>query len=1080
TTLDAQYWIDNLRQPVRFADTVAALLADGYRLFIEASPHPVLTPAIEECIDLADADAVAQPTLRRDHGALEQFVRALGQAFTAGAEVDWTTRFPADPAPRTVPLPSYAFQRRRYWLDAPVSTSGDPAGLGLTAARHPLVGATVEPAGEETLLLTGRVSQQAHAWLAEHRVQGSVLLPGSAFAELALYAATRADCDHLAELTLESPLVLPDDEAVDLQVIVGSPDETGLRPVSVYSRPSPRYDDESTWTRHAAGLLSPEPPADVPAGLDGAWPPPGAEPITTGDPYDELAARGHEYGPASRALVAAWRLGDDVYAEMALPEGERARAGDYGVHPVLLDATMHALLLDAGAAADATSEVLLPFAWTGLRLHATAATTLRVRITRVAPDRLALTAADPAGAPVITLESLIVRPVSAEQIARARGDDALFRLEWMPLAGPAGEPGERYAVLAPDGDALAQALSGASAYRDLAGLRAAATAGADVPGTVVVAAPGAPDEGDPQQRLRRTGGALLSLLQDWFGDPRFDDARLVVTTHRAVATRPDDDVGDLAAAALWGLVRCAQIEFPRRLVLLDLDGQDASYLAVAQALASGEPQLALRDGSAFVPRLVRHDHGDGLMPSAPLDPEGTVLITGGTGALGALFARHLVTRHGVRRLLLIGRRGLDAPGAPDLAAELTAHGADVTVAACDIGDRATLASVLADVPDRHPLTAVIHAAGIVRDATIGSMTPDQLDAVLRVKADGAAHLHELTSEEDLSAFVLFSSVAGLIGGGGQGCYAAANAFLDAFAQHRHALGRPATSLAWGLWEQGLGMGERITDANRARHTRDGVMGLSVEQGLALFDAALAGSRPLLAPVRLDLGQIRRNAQTHEAPAVLRHLIRGIAPRAGGPTPSDLIRRLAAMSEAEREQTLLDLVRANAALVLGHDGTDTVAAEQRFQDLGFDSLTAIELRNRLSATTGLRLPVTLVFDHRDPVVLARHLLAKLNPPKADPLAPVLGEVDRLERSLLAVAARDSTAQETLTRRLRDTLLRLEEQGSVAVAEAIAVGQLDTAAAGQLDTATADEIFEFIDRDLGRGTNMGEAVGQSADQ
>jgi len=187
-----------------------------------------------------------------------------------------------------------------------------------------------------------------------------------------------------------------------------------------------------------------------------------------------------------------------------------------------------------------------------------------------------------------------------------------------------------------------------------------------------------------------------------------------------------------------------------------------------------------------------------------------------------------------------------------------------------------------------------------------------------------------------------------------------------------------------------------------------------------------------------------------------------------------------MSEAEREQTLLDLVRANAALVLGHDGTDTVAAEQRFQDLGFDSLTAIELRNRLSATTGLRLPVTLVFDHRDPVVLARHLLAKLNPPKADPLAPVLGEVDRLERSLLAVAARDSTAQETLTRRLRDTLLRLEEQGSVAVAEAIAVGQLDTAAAGQLDTATADEIFEFIDRDLGRGTNMGEAVGQSADQ
>ncbi|MDN3360142.1 type I polyketide synthase [Actinomadura sp. DC4] len=1063
--LDTAYWITNLRRPVRFADTVAALLADGHRLFIEASPHPVLTPGIEECIDLARTDGAALPTLRRDHGGTEQLIRALGQAFAAGAEVDWTPRFPADPPPRRIPLPSYAFQRRRYWLDAPAYTAGDPVGLGLTAAGHPLLGAAVEPAGEETLLFTGRVSQDSHAWLAEHRVMGSVLLPGSAFVELALYAAARAGCDHLAELTLESPLVVGDDDAVELQVVVGSPDETGMRPISVHSRPTGEDEDEEpAWTRHATGLLSPERPQDPPAGLDGAWPPPGAEPITTGDPYDELAAAGHEYGPATRALVAAWRLGDEVYAEVTLPEGERARAADYGVHPVLLDATMHALLLDAGAAAGDTDEVLLPFSWTGLRLHATAATTLRVRITRGAPDRLALTAADPTGAPVITLESLIVRPVSAGRIARARNDDALFRLDWTPLTVPAGVSAFRYAVLAPDGGALARAMPDAAVYGDLAGLRAAAEAGDPVADEVIAVVAGPQDGDDPLDRLRRTGAELLSLLQDWFGDPLFDGARLVVATHQAVATRPGDDVGDLAGATLWGLVRSAQIEFPGRLVLLDLDGQDVSHLAVREALASEEPQLALRDGDAFVPRMVRHEREEGLVPSSPLDPEGTVLITGGTGALGALCARHLVAAHGVRRLLLVGSRGLHAPGAADLAAELTAQGAEVTVAACDVGDRGALAGLLAAVPGEHPLTAVVHAAGIVDDATIQSMTPDQLDAVLRVKADGAAHLHELTRDLDLSAFVLYSSVAGLIGGAGQGSYTAANAFLDAFAQHRHALGLPATSLAWGLWEQETGMWGQLTEADRVRHTRTGVIGLSAEQALSLFDVALADDRPLLAPVRLDLAQIRRQAQTHEAPAVLRRLLRGAAPQGGAPASPDLARRLATMSDADRERTVLDLVLANVGTVLGHEDADTVAPAQRFQELGFDSLTALELRNRLSAATGLRLPATLIFDHPGPGALAHHLLAELDPPEADPLAPMLGEVDRLERSLLAVAGRDDAAREALTRRLQDTLLRMEEQGGVAVKE-----KTDT---DRLETATADEILDFIDRDLGRGTNTGE--------
>ncbi|WP_026411150.1 type I polyketide synthase [Actinomadura oligospora] len=1096
-TLDTEYWITNLRQPVRFADTVTALLEDGHRVFIEASPHPVLTPGIEECVDASRAEASVLATLRRDQGGAGQLLRALGQAFAAGVEVDWTPRFPSDPPPRTVPLPTYAFQRRRFWLDAPPNATGDPAGLGLVAAGHPLLGAAVEPAGADTLLFTGRVSQKGHAWLAEHRVLGSVLLPGSALVELALHAAARAGCDHLAELTLESPLVLPDDASVDLQVVVGPPDETGSRPVAVHSRPSSGGDDDGDWARHATGLLAPEPPPEapdapgVPAGLDGAWPPLGAEPITAGDPYEELADRGHEYGPSSRGLVAAWRLGDDVYAEVVLPEGERAGAAGFGVHPVLLDATLHALLLDSGA--DATDDILMPFSWTGLRLHATAATGLRVRITRAAADRLALTAADPTGAPVLTLESLTVRPVPAERIARASGDDTLFRLDWMPLAGTGDAGAARYAVLAADGDPLAAALPGAAAHPDLDGLRSAVEDGAPVPDEVVVAVPGPQDGDDPGERLRRVGGEALALLQDWLGDARFDGARLVLATRGTVSARPGEDVGDLAGAALWGLVRSAQIEFPGRLGLLDLDGADDSYAAVGAALASGEPQLALREGEAFTPRLVRHDQNadtntdadtdaapdspEDSAPASPLAPEGTVLITGGTGALGAQVARHLVTAHGVRRLLLVGSRGLDAPGAADLAADLAGLGADeVTVAACDVGDRAALAGLLASVPDERPLTAVVHAAGIVADATIPSMTPDRLDAALRVKADGALHLHELTRDRDLAAFVLFSSVAGLVGGAGQGSYTAANALVDALAQHRHAHGLPGTSLAWGLWRQETGMWGRLSEVDRARHTRTGVTGLGVEEALAAFDAALAGGHALLAPVRLDLARIRGHARTHEAPAVLRHLLRGAAPRGGGTAPAapaDLARRLSALPEEDRERTVLDLVRANVATVLGHDGADTVESARRFQDLGFDSLTAIELRNRLAAATGLRLPATLIFDHPGPAALARHLLAELDPPEADRLSPVLGELDRLERSLLAVAAADGAAQEALAVRLRNTLLRLEHPGGDPAPRA-------EEAAARLEAAGADEILEFIDRDLGRGTSDGETVGHRADQ
>ncbi|MEV4531995.1 SDR family NAD(P)-dependent oxidoreductase, partial [Streptosporangium sp. NPDC049304] len=367
------------------------------------------------------------------------------------------------------------------------------------------------------------------------------------------------------------------------------------------------------------------------------------------------------------------------------------------------------------------------------------------------------------------------------------------------------------------------------------------------------------------------------------------------------------------------------------------------------------------------------------------DPEGTVLITGGTGGLGALFARHAVAEHGVRHLLLVSRRGLEAPGAVELQAELIAHGVEVTVAACDVTDRGQVAGLLAGIDAEHPLTAVIHTAGVLDDGTITSLTPERLDAVLRPKVDAAWHLHELTQGLDLAEFVLFSSVAGVIGAPGQGNYAAANSFLDALAQHRGAAGLPGLSLVWGAWAQDSGMTGTLSDGDMERLTRAGTPPIAPEQGVALFEAAIRSGEPVVAPVRLDLPVLRAQG---EVPPLLRKLVRGRRRSAAGRSEaaSTLLQRLAPLTVAERAEVLVDLVRTEVALVLGHVSPETVEVRREFRELGFDSLTSVDLRNRLNGTTGLRLPATLVFDYPTPAVLAEFLLAELLGEHADVVAP----------------------------------------------------------------------------------------------
>ncbi|MGR3939713.1 type I polyketide synthase, partial [Streptomyces sp. BRA346] len=347
------------------------------------------------------------------------------------------------------------------------------------------------------------------------------------------------------------------------------------------------------------------------------------------------------------------------------------------------------------------------------------------------------------------------------------------------------------------------------------------------------------------------------------------------------------------------------------------------------------------------------------------DAEGTVLVTGASGTLGGLVARHLVAERGVRHLFLVSRRGAEAPGAPELGAELAELGAEVRWAACDVADRDALAAALATVPAEHPLTGVVHTAGVLDDGVIGSLTPDRLAKVLRPKVDAAWNLHELTATTDLSAFVVFSSAAGVFGNPGQGNYAAANAYVDALAQHRRARGLAGTSLAWGLWADSSAMTGALDDADVSRMSRGGVAALSAAEGLELFDAARGAGEALLVPVRLDLAAVRAEAASSGVVApLMRGLVRVPARRTAEASAASgaLAQRLAGLGEAEQLDVLLDLVRHQVAAVLGHDSTDTVEPHQSFRDLGFDSLTAVELRNALGAASELRLPATLVFDY----------------------------------------------------------------------------------------------------------------------
>ncbi|MEU1022096.1 SDR family NAD(P)-dependent oxidoreductase [Streptomyces sp. NPDC005904] len=1080
--MDGAYWYRNLRHTVRFEETIGTVLEAGDAVFIEVSAHPVLVVGMQETAEARGADGtVALGSLRRDEGGLDRFLTSLAEAYVQGVAVDWAQAF-EEARPSRVDLPTYAFQRKRYWLDTAGATAGAASGLGISSAEHPLLSAAVELPDSEGVVFTGLLSLRTHPWLADHAVGGTVLLPGTAFVELAIRAGDEVGCDVVEELTLQAPLILPERGGIQLRLTVAEPDETGRRTLSVYSR----RDEEAAgepWTCHATGVLAVGAPT---ASWNlAAWPPAGATAVATEGLYDALTEVGHGYGPVFQGLRAAWRRGEEIFAEVVLHEDHQSDAARFGVHPALLDSALHAVGLGivdsptAGGDGAEAPRARLPFAWRGVSLYAAGAALLRVSLTPAGTDAMTVAVADGTGAPVAKAESLVLRPVDPQQLGGAQGGqhESLFHIEWInrPVSGDAFAPGtDRWALVGDDRLGLAAALSGtrvsAKPYEDLASLGDSLAEGEPGPAVVLLSCAPRVDAtpGATADAARDAVHQALTLAQEWLAaDERFAESRLVVVTRGAVSTGTGEDVQDLAAAPVWGLLRSAESENPGRFVLLDTDDSQPSWralpAAVAWAVAQDESQVALRAGEVRVPRLARvpiparidearTDTGAGAFGS------GTVLITGATGTLGGVFAKHLVAEHGVRRLLLVSRSGPAAQGADELVAQLAELGAEATVAACDVADRAALAELLASVPAQHPLTGVVHTAGVLHDGVISSLTPERVDQVLRPKIDALVHLHELTRDLDLSAFVFFSSAAATFGSPGQGNYAAANVFGDALAHHRRAQGLPAVSLGWGFWAQSSGMTGDLTDADIQRMARGGMTPLRTEKGLELFDTAQGIDEALLLPMQLEAAALRRPVTADAIPVMMRGLIRVPARRtaeAGSAADDSLLKqRLAGLSDAERERALLDLVRAQAAAVLGFATHDAVEPGRGFLEVGFDSLTAVELRNRLNAATGLRLPATLVFDYPTPTALAGLLRTEIRLDGVETGTSLVEEFDRLESVLSAVAADDDKRVEVMVR-MKALLAKLgDTEGTTS----------DLDEDGDFDEATDEELFSALENEL----------------
>ncbi|HET9171125.1 MAG TPA: acyltransferase domain-containing protein, partial [Actinospica sp.] len=689
--LDAEYWYTNLRQPIRFEESVRHLIDAGYDCFIEVSPHPVLTPAIQ---DTAEGATVIS-TLQRDRPGPRQF--ALNRARA------WTVGLPALAAPTggrpTVDLPPYDFQHQRYWLTQ--DAAADP---GEGGSDHAVLRTVTHVADTGSVVLAGRLSVHTHPWLLDHRVTDLTLFPGTGFLDLAIHAADQAGGRGVEELTLESPLVFPErGGAVHVQVMAGAADEQGRRSVSVHSRAT----SDDPWTRHASGRIADQ-AADAAPDDFTSWPPKGAEPVSIEGLYDRLAESGYHYGPIFQGLTAVWRAGDGTatYAEITLPDSATQDAARFTIHPALLDAALH-----AAAVTRPEAQTLLPYSWSDVTLHASGATRLRVRIEADTPELLTIRAADPSGGPVLT-GTLALRPFVPDAAATSGVANSLFHIGWSAMPTQSADAPTDWGLLGDDPFGLADALK----------LRRFSEVGDVCDAPVVLVCVAGDAESDLAASVTEKLDDLLGTLQTWLADPRLEAAKLVVVTRGAVSTEPGEDIPDLVAAPAWGMVRSAQSEQPGRFVLLDVDHEPNAAL-IGAGLAMDEPQLAVRYGRLLAPRLARADAKAAL--ALPDDPAPWKLEPSADGTLDGLTcvpnpAAAAPLRSGEVRIALraCGLNFRDVvvglgmlPGRSDIGGEASGI---VVEAADDVHDLAPGDRVMGLIPDAFSPRAVVDRRLVTR------------------------------------------------------------------------------------------------------------------------------------------------------------------------------------------------------------------------------------------------------------------------------------------------------------------------------------------------------------------------------
>ncbi|WP_432087349.1 type I polyketide synthase [Streptomyces sp. bgisy095] len=645
----AGHWVDHVREPVRFHAAVESARAAGVGTFLEVGPGATLTGIVKESFAARDVTGpLVLSASRRDRSPAEALTTALAELHTHGAAVDWPALFGPR---RRVDLPTYAFQRQRYWLDLLAGTGGSPdvASAGLSAAGHPLLGAAVEHPGTGETVFTDLWSLRTHEWLADHTVFGATVVPATAHLDLALSVAAHVGAAAVEELSLEAPLILPERGETQVRIVAGAADESGRRSLDVYARPAPDGPDgpdAGGWTRHVLGTLTAELPqaADDTAPADRpltARPPAGAERLPLDGLYDSLADGGFDYGPGFRGLREVWRDGDELLALATLPEDSAAASAGpgFGLHPALLDTVLHAVVV--GGIIEVTGERgWMPFSWSGVHLVRPCGPTARVRITPVGEGAVSVTVADERGAAVARIDRLTFRPATAEQVRGGR-DLPLYELAWRPVH-EAGRTAARtpYAVLG-TADGLAGRFVGAggpgvvrhaSLEEAAEAFETAGSAGAATPGHLVLCLDDflteqleqteqteQAEQTAPLAEVAAAGKHALATLQRFLATERFAGATLAVLTRRAQAAAPGEGARSLPGASVWGLLRSAQNEHPGRFRLVDTD-DEASPARLADALALPEDQLALRGGTLLAPRMVPAEPAERRLGPPPPGP----------------------------------------------------------------------------------------------------------------------------------------------------------------------------------------------------------------------------------------------------------------------------------------------------------------------------------------------------------------------------------------------------------------------------------------------------------------------------